>query len=159
MPDLSYDSPMHIQEVFLRETRLNVRKLIPNDVFTSPRALKLLVRETAQGMSAELTAYLMSTKPEVVTEQWAHSPANWWEHLRERWAPKWWLRRHPVRYHNIRQQISVVHVCPHIELPDGNLRHEMCISFLDRPKFPPFDERDLLKPAPPFKLGEIPTIS
>lgn len=24
-------------------------------------------------------------------------PVDWWQHLRQRWFPKWWLRRYPVR--------------------------------------------------------------
>ncbi len=26
-------------------------------------------------------------------------PVSGWEAIRERWAPAWWLRRYPVRYH------------------------------------------------------------
>ena len=24
-------------------------------------------------------------------------PEDWWQHFRQRWAPAWWLRRHPVK--------------------------------------------------------------
>lgn len=24
-------------------------------------------------------------------------PADWWQAVRQRWAPKWWLKRHPVQ--------------------------------------------------------------
>lgn len=28
-------------------------------------------------------------------------PANWWQAIRERWAPTWWLARHPVEWKNV----------------------------------------------------------
>lgn len=41
-------------------------------------------------------------------------PADWWQAVRERWAPRWWLERHPV----VKREI-VTHItrhannCPH----------------------------------------------
>lgn len=54
-------------------------------------------------------------------------PADWWQAVRERWAPKWWLRRHPVRYREERivTRRAVYHLCPHIDITtrDGHPVH------------------------------------
>ena len=50
-------------------------------------------------------------------------PADWWQAVRERWAPKWWLKRHPVRYHEVHvDRWAFAAVCPHLET-DGREVH------------------------------------
>lgn len=41
-------------------------------------------------------------------------PYDWWEAVRERWAPKWWLRRHPVITRRI--VTEWFRVCPHADV-------------------------------------------
>ena len=40
-------------------------------------------------------------------------PADWWQGVRERWLPTWWLRKHPIEY----TKIQVIYVCPHLQVP------------------------------------------
>lgn len=40
-------------------------------------------------------------------------PADWWQHLRQRWCPRWWLRRRPVRTRRVQTELVVQRVCPH----------------------------------------------
>lgn len=53
------------------------------------------------------------------------APLDWWQAFRERWFPRWWLRRHPVRYRVERREVLkrvTVHrynVCPHIKVQDN----------------------------------------
>jgi len=55
-------------------------------------------------------------------------PYDWWEHFRERWAPKWWLRRHPVITRRI--VIEYYRVCPHADVP-WNDPHRKHINWLN----------------------------
>lgn len=34
-------------------------------------------------------------------------PEDWWQAVRARWLPRWWLRRHPVRYREVRLKLAV----------------------------------------------------
>jgi hypothetical protein len=52
----------------------------------------------------------------VIDRQW---PADWWQAVRARWFPRWWLRRWPVRYEQIQiDQPLYAAICPHLRTPD-----------------------------------------
>ena len=63
-------------------------------------------------------------------------PADWWQALRERWAPKWWLRRYPV----VTREIDTVRtvkwfkVCPEM---DGRTAQNDRIQFFIQDDFGP----------------------
>lgn len=62
-------------------------------------AASIDVRMLEDQITATVTAHITA----VVTGRRAHPvvvrrPADWWQAVRERWAPHWWIRRHPVRY-------------------------------------------------------------
>jgi len=43
-------------------------------------------------------------------------PANWWEAFKERWFPKWLLRKFPIIYHEEHYDVHAFH--PTVILPD-----------------------------------------
>lgn len=45
-------------------------------------------------------------------------PRDWWQALRERWLPAWWLRRHPVRCREIVTHHHYIRSCPHLVVED-----------------------------------------
>lgn len=53
----------------------------------------------------------------------AKYPDGWWQAVRERWAPAWWLRRWPVRYRTIAVRGQVYRICPHMAVPEGTGNH------------------------------------
>lgn len=54
-------------------------------------------------------------------------PADWWQHFRQRWFPRWWLSRWPVRMDRyVRAHETVirrVRMCPHMDVPRNSDRH------------------------------------
>lgn len=46
-------------------------------------------------------------------------PADWWQALRARWFPAWWLARWPVQTREIYATVAHqrYHVCPHVAIP------------------------------------------
>lgn len=49
-----------------------------------------------------------------VEKRW---PADWWQAVRERWFPAWWLLRWPVRYESVSIHEDVTtYVCPHLDV-------------------------------------------
>ena len=74
--------------------------------------------EAATGdLILQMASYVHAMPKERITifKQW---PADWWQAFRERWFPKWWLRRWPVRYETIDIDRTLYgRVCPHIAQP------------------------------------------
>jgi hypothetical protein len=46
------------------------------------------------GILARIHGFIASRKHSEIVSY----PADWWEAFKERWAPKWFLRRYPVRF-------------------------------------------------------------
>ena len=63
-------------------------------------------------------------------------PADWWQAVRERWAPKKWLVRHPVKMRDIETKKTVIRVCPHLPIPASTQGTH--VSFLTTPEMPPY---------------------
>ena len=67
-------------------------------------------------------------------------PSDWWQAVRQRWAPSWWLKRWPVKLRTVsdtkRETKSetiareVLKTCPHIRVPEQR-RH---VEFLMMPE-------------------------
>lgn len=45
-------------------------------------------------------------------------PLDWWQAVRQRWCPGWWLDRHPVKMRVIEVRVTHQHLCPHVETHD-----------------------------------------
>jgi len=75
-----------------------------------------------KGFIRTLETYVVGMPSEriVVHRKW---PADWWQAFRERWFPKRWLERHPVKYEavDIDRQLYAA-VCPHVAIP-GSQKH------------------------------------
>ncbi len=48
-------------------------------------------------------------------------PADWWQALRQRWFPRWWLKRHPVQFKRI--VTTTTHLCPHLPIGEHRTQH------------------------------------
>lgn len=58
----------------------------------------------------QFVAYVLGMGREVEIVEW---PATWWEHFKQRWFPRWALRRWPVRKAR-REVVRYAKVCPHM---------------------------------------------
>lgn len=64
--------------------------------------------------------FLNGHKTDVLTERdTIKIPASPWEFTKQRYAPKWFLRRWPVKTETKEFRVAVHHhyVCPHVEVP------------------------------------------
>jgi hypothetical protein len=88
-PDTDMREAVPIETTVFHKEKLEVTHLFyPAMVQERPE----LVRQV---LEARVTGYLARRVLERVEVKW---PADWWQALRERWFPSWWLRRWPVRY-------------------------------------------------------------
>jgi hypothetical protein len=80
----------------------------------------------AEQLALNLRAYVLAWPTERVDVE-ASWPANWWEAFKERWFPRWYLKRHPIQkaFVSVHREFPVK-VCPHIPLKN----HRKCIEFL-----------------------------
>jgi hypothetical protein len=76
--------------------------------------IRAFVEGRADVMVIELEAYVLGMPKERIAVHERY-PLDWWQAFRERWFPKWWLRRWPVAYKtiDIDQQLYGP-LCPHI---------------------------------------------
>lgn len=86
-----------------------------------PEQLQAYWSYTADQLLVQLSAYLLGVEGEII-EQYVEAPADWWQAVRERWAPGWWLKRYPVKTRvlvDIHAQ-RYEKVCPHATVhPEG----------------------------------------
>lgn len=75
-----------------------------------------IFEQAGDALAIDLSTYIMGMEGEriVINKRW---PCDWWQALRERWFPKWWLRRRPVQYEEIDiDEQKFAAVCPHIAI-------------------------------------------
>jgi hypothetical protein len=63
-------------------------------------------------MAVRLEKYVMSERLADEAVRW---PATWWDAFKERWAPRWWLRRWPAKYDHA--DFTVYRGYPDVSLP------------------------------------------
>jgi len=51
------------------------------------------------------------------------TPKDWWEHLKERWFPKWALKKWPVRY----EKYEIWEAFPEVAMPPDHARQTVLI--------------------------------
>jgi hypothetical protein len=83
-----------------------------------------MVDDASKRMVFHLHSYVLGKNHGRVDleRQW---PKDWWEAVKERFAPRWFLKRWPVRYESVSVHEVVWKVCPHVNLktPDQRQVH------------------------------------
>ena len=75
-------------------------------------------------MYYSLQAFVLGEEPEPMEIK---HPVDWWQAVKERFGPQWWLKRSPVRYtrHTISFQVAYPHY--KYKLPDE--KHTIHVSY------------------------------
>jgi hypothetical protein len=121
-------------QVVLEKTKFCVLKRLSLDFAIAAR---MDVDEQAQfhcdDICIRVTQGIMGEKLQVVE---ASAPADWWQAFRERWMPKWWLDRWPVKRNWWR--LSARALYPRISLPDA--QHYVHLAKLGPMQYRPEDD-------------------
>lgn len=122
-----YPNNQPLETVLCEKMRFSINHAMDLRSLQCERDVTARIDDTANYMVARLEVTLLGREVERVTAQW---PADWWQAVRERWAPAWWLKRHPVKYQRIDR--PVYNVCPHMNVPANQYgptsRHVMFLA-------------------------------
>lgn len=114
---LKFDSTVKLKETLYKKNRLTFQERIPKHIMED-----LEIDQYLESMSGDLIlriSSLIASEDKVEKKETSTTtldceymtdeikfPMNWWECLKERFAPKWVLRRHPVDYNYFVQTIN-----------------------------------------------------
>lgn len=93
---------MNIETINLERLKVACRQVVAAEY-----AVHLDYDHFARGIVAQIERTVWSKK---IGHEDIRYPADWWEAVKERWAPRWFLRRWPVRYRHF--DVSVYHTYP-----------------------------------------------
>lgn len=108
--------PFEFEKVVCEVLRYQVQQLLSKETMLMRNSeLKAWIDQQARGMILELRTMAVAKhrKEEI---DWVKYPSDWWEAFKERWFPKWMLRRWPVNYKRKVVQQNVYHCCPHMDI-------------------------------------------
>lgn len=118
-----------IERLVFEKTLLSFQRLVPGCRMAEWQAAMLLrqIPDVADEFALQLLAWFLSGhKTDVLTERdTIEVPASPWEFAKQRYAPKWFLRRWPVKTETKEFRVAIHrhYVCPHIDVPRDNGPH------------------------------------
>lgn len=114
-------------ECILERFKVTVSKVLGDaePIALSNLELEHYFNEVLDAMVLRLNAYLASEKLQHIVVRY---PKDWWQAFKERFFPKWLLRRFPVQYHEEHYEVRAFY--PYVSLP--NERHYVRIVRLEK---------------------------
>lgn len=132
MPSIDLGMPV-MKRMMCEKLKIGIGASIPPHILMNADIYKqadYLCDEIIYRLSAYLAS--KSTTKDEKTERVIETikvPLTWWDHVKERFAPEWFLGRWPVNYRAIeirleeKRRVTTTNICPHIELPPGDRTH------------------------------------
>jgi hypothetical protein len=107
-----------LEAVALERMQLAIRRSIALHALKVVITPEVMVDQLLNEMVLEMHTSIATQKVKTLEVKY---PDGWWEAFRERWAPAWWIKRHPIRYK--RATLDAFALYPEISLgPDGKNR-------------------------------------
>ena len=131
--------------VEMNEFTLKVEKLVASCMVDQRIFIansEVMAEEMANQLVMQLRVALASQELETVTHAFeVEYPENWYQHFRQRWFPKSWLEKHPVK---MKKETKTVHFTvkayyPELALPDKP--YTIRVAKYPNSKVVPFDPR------------------
>lgn len=97
--DIPESTRQRFEEITLEAVRLGVSKQVGLDCLHSWNlSVERTAKSLGQRLTVELATFVLSKPLEKVE---ARYPATWWDAVKERFGPQWFLKRWPARYTTI----------------------------------------------------------
>lgn len=120
-----------IQRVYLEKVKRSVKRVLSLDEFRflenfGEFDVDLRFDIELKNMTIELSTYITTSKPAIV--YFHHNyPENWWQAFKDRWYPRWYLHRWPVKLRMVNlRKVVPTRCCPHVKLT----KDKECYTFL-----------------------------
>lgn len=82
---------------------------VPDSVFISQAEFSVLRDDLIDRLLFRLHSYVMAEDHERAEHTFvAEYPATWWEHVKQRFAPRWFLSRYPIRMERVTKRCEFV---------------------------------------------------
>lgn len=85
----------------------------------------------------QLRAFVLGRKVEEIPKEWFEYPRDWWHAFKQRFFPKWLLKRYPIEMKKKVVKLEVFHLCPHVNIPWKGDRSDPHVTFLLSPSLWP----------------------
>ena len=113
------------KSVLMERLHVHFHKIIP-ELSLSRGQFEFATRldQAVAGTVAQLRGWLLDGhKCDCEETQIIEFPATPWQFFKQKYAPKWWLRRWPVVLEERRVLTAIHHhhICPHVAVPDGSV--------------------------------------
>ena len=116
-PGLDYAESQFVTSFTAERIALHCRCVVTREALR--RARVEVETEVCGNLQVSMESYIVGMPAETI-KIYRKYPKDWWQAVRERWLPKFWLKRWPVVYKviDINEQRYKA-VCPHINVPDN----------------------------------------
>ena len=107
------------QERFVQRVRMAAIAHVSEGLYLNDD-IDVAARTVGESLMVQIKAHVLAIPKEriVVNQSW---PKDWWQAVRERWCPQWWLRRYPVQYNRVYVNKPIFgNVCPHVSMTRGD---------------------------------------
>lgn len=104
-----------LEKVILERFKYSIQHYVPEEYMMDSSHFQIAsyVDKVTRNMVITVSAHVFGQRLDEVVMQ---SPANWKEAIKERFAPKWFLKMWPVKYREFRLEPRVLY--PQIKMPD-----------------------------------------
>ena len=117
--------PIQMKRYLIKKVEIGLNTVVPRHFLMNAEIDKFADYMT-DDLIFRFRSYLAGTNRQTESiEQTVKVPLSWWDHVEERFAPKWFLKRWPVQYRTIevKKVVTVTNICPHIEVPNDDRSH------------------------------------
>ena len=93
-----------------------VRHLVSLEVIDQADAgeVRAYLDECARHLAVEVRMRIAALETHREERGEVETLADWWQAFRQRWLPRWWLRRWPVKVSRVALETVHYRVCPHV---------------------------------------------
>ena len=91
--------------------------------------VEAVIEKRTRELVLTIQAKLASGMETVLETKHILIPADWWQHLRARWFPTWWIRMYPLKTETVIVSMTTTsyHLCPHLKF-EGKHYHMQWVA-------------------------------
>lgn len=104
---------IEVSRLTLPIERYHVQRWVSNKALQGIPSPILYMQDAVDNMQLELSMRIATQHLDMIEEKY---PADWWQAVKERFAPRWFLVRYPVNYKHFRLEAKALY--PKLAIPE-----------------------------------------